>query len=153
MVRRGKALSHELRIRRCLVPTDSSDWIFFAPLWIVAHFPRRWAGPSRGIVEKSDCFIPRNSATVLYKWLLPELALVVTSRLDESLVLLIRDLVPVDGKVVDLGCGAYERGYPRPTHPPATTTISGGTLFRRTKLQREIEAQVFAGERHFRGCL
>jgi len=53
-------------------------------------------------VKKRDGIFPGNGAPVSYEGLLPELALLITSRLDELLVILIGDLMPVDKKVVNL---------------------------------------------------
>src|ERR1700730_19305369 len=69
---------------------------------ITAHLPRRGARASRRIEEERDRLPPRNRSPVSHEGLLPEFALLIAPRIDEPLVLLVRDLVPVDEVVVEL---------------------------------------------------
>ena len=74
---------------------------------IVAEFPRRWTGSPCGITKKKERLLPRNNVPTSHERLLPELALLVTSRIDEPFVLFICHFVTVDEEVVDFDfvCG------------------------------------------------
>jgi hypothetical protein len=91
-----QAPASELCIRGGFVPTDASDRIVILSLWIFGLEPIFGPGTAGGIAELSHSFFPSQLLAVTNKLEFPILRFLVSSGLDKSLVLPIRNLVPVD---------------------------------------------------------
>ena len=92
---RGEALARELGVRRGFVPADAGHRVIRKPLQKAPRLPRRWTRAAGRVAEDSDRFLPGQSPPVLDEGLLPEMTLLVASRVNKPLVVRVGDLVPV----------------------------------------------------------
>src|SRR5215472_2710175 len=88
----GEALAGKFGIGCRLVPTHSADRVLRLVLRVGAEFPRRRPRATSGITESAHCFLPRNFAAVLDKWLFQEFTLAVAALPDKRFELAVRQL-------------------------------------------------------------
>src|SRR5579864_2457488 len=115
----------------------------FQPLRIAPGLPRRRAWASCRIAEGGHRFLPRNDVPVPRERLFPELTPLIPSSVNESLVLLVDDLILVDEVVVvDVCAGVLHDGVSEPRCPRAHAHHAGGNTGDRPKLESAARSAV-----------
>src|SRR5947207_14218089 len=99
MVEGGQGFPRELRVSRSFIPAHSGYGVIVLPLRVIARAPGGRSWPSGLVYEAGHGLVPRYDLTRPDEFVLPVLAVPVSARADELLVLLVGDLVLVDEEI------------------------------------------------------
>src|SRR5438270_9025823 len=107
----GQALAGKFRVGGGFIPTDAGHRKVVLPIGILPGEPVLGAGTTGGVAEERHCLVGGDDFSIFLEFVLPVLALLISTLIDKIFELAIGDLVPIDPIIGQRQFGhAFEAG-------------------------------------------